>query len=119
MLKDIVTKPQGQFAIFGAGIFAIALLLLKKRSSQDDDEESVQDFDDPSELAHLDDHLTGLEKVFSVEANRTSFEVSGGVLKKYKFAIGLPNVANTCYMNSLLQALSGCTLFTNYVERLW
>ena len=72
MLKDIVTKPQGQFAIFGAGIFAVALLLLKKRSKQDDDEESVLDFEDPSELAHLDDHLTGLEKIFSVEANRTN-----------------------------------------------
>ena len=50
----------------------MALLLLKKRSKQDDDEESVLDFEDPSELAHLDDHLTGLEKIFSVEANRTN-----------------------------------------------
>ena len=40
-------------------------------------------------------------------------------MKKYTFAVGLPNVANTCYMNSLLQALSGCTQFTTYMDRLW
>ena len=40
-------------------------------------------------------------------------------MKKYTVPVGLPNTANTCYMNSLLQALSGCTRFSNYIERLW
>ena len=40
-------------------------------------------------------------------------------MRKYTFPAGLPNVANTCYMNSLLQALSGCTQFTSYMDRLW
>ena len=40
-------------------------------------------------------------------------------MKKYTLTVGLPNVANTCYMNSLLQALSGCTKFTKYMDRLY
>ena len=40
-------------------------------------------------------------------------------LKSYSFVVGLPNSANTCYMNSLLQALSGCSHFMLYAVRLW
>ena len=31
---------------------------------------------------------------------------------------GLPNLGNTCYMNTLLQCLSGCPSFIEYVQRL-
>ena len=67
----------------------------------------------------IDSHLSGIEHVFSTEAIRTNRMSAQGTLKKYTFAVGLPNVANTCYMNSLLQALSGCTQFTTYMDRLW
>ena len=67
----------------------------------------------------MDSHLKGILQVFSAEAIRSKRITPDGPLKKYTFAVGLPNVANTCYMNSLLQALSGCTLFTSYMDRLW
>jgi ubiquitin carboxyl-terminal hydrolase 30 len=37
----------------------------------------------------------------------------------YTLPLGLPNLGNTCYMNSLLQALTGCPAFTAYVDRIW
>ena len=114
------SKPKGKAALILSGLSLTAALLFLQSKKIAGDGDSDDSDDDPSELSHLDDHLTGLEKVFSVEASRTSLRLPhDGVLKKYTFAVGLPNVANTCYMNSLLQALSGCTLFTSYVERLW
>jgi ubiquitin C-terminal hydrolase len=38
-------------------------------------------------------------------------------LQRYYYSIGLPNLGNTCYLNSLLQALSGCFTFTDYLDR--
>lgn len=32
---------------------------------------------------------------------------------------GLPNIGNTCYMNSLLQSLAGSHVFMGYVKKLW
>lgn len=32
---------------------------------------------------------------------------------------GLHNIGNTCYMNSLLQSLTGCNLFMDYAHKLW
>ena len=52
--------------------------------------------------ALLDSHLIGLENVFSVEALRSNRLTPMEQLKKYTFAVGLPNLGNTCYMNSLL-----------------
>jgi len=33
--------------------------------------------------------------------------------------IGIPNFGNTCYMNSLLQAMTGCSLFMQYIDSIW
>jgi ubiquitin C-terminal hydrolase len=38
--------------------------------------------------------------------------------KKKKF-VGLRNLGNTCYMNALLQALSSCEIYMNYVENIY
>ena len=119
-MQNIFFKPKGQTTLILSGLSLTAMLLYLKKKHQDADADSESSDENPSELSHLDDHLNGLEKVFSVEARRTRLTLPvDGVLKKYSFAVGLPNSANTCYMNSLLQALSGCTLFTNYMERLW
>ena len=37
----------------------------------------------------------------------------------YSYPEGLPNLGNTCYMNALLQALTGCPAFTAYIDRIW
>ena len=80
------------------------ILLIKLKTSESKNNETDQEDDDQpiNSLSHLDDHLFGLEKIFSVEALRSNRQISSGTLKKYTFAVGLPNVANTCYMNSLL-----------------
>ena len=104
----------------GLGLSAATLLfhnLVSKTNSQEEETE-VDPLDELS-ASQLDKHLVGLEQVFSVEAIRSSRVSPAGCLRKYTFAVGLPNVANTCYMNSLLQALSGCTEFTSYIDRLW
>ena len=113
--------PIGQI-VAGLGLTAATILLIKFKTSESKNNEIDQedDYDQPiNSLSHLDDHLIGLEKIFSVEALRSNRQISSGTLKKYTFAVGLPNVANTCYMNSLLQALSGCTKFTDYFNRVW
>jgi ubiquitin C-terminal hydrolase len=32
---------------------------------------------------------------------------------------GLPNIGNTCYMNALLQMLSGSRMFMEFIHKLW
>lgn len=50
------------------------------------------------------------EKVFNETLHKDS---------NYTYPQGLPNLGNTCYMNSLLQALTGCPAFTTYIDRIW
>ena len=40
-------------------------------------------------------------------------------LSSYALPQGLPNIGNTCYLNSLLQSLTGCNLFMDYVNKIW
>ena len=56
--------------------------------------------------------------VFSTEVFKQKRVVSRDRLMKYSYSVGLPNLGNTCYMNSLMQALSGCSHFSQYLDRL-
>ena len=104
-----------------ASFNVMAIFMLRRTDGKTAADEAQESSEDELELAEnsLDSHLTGLEHVFSIEVIRTKRVSAHGTLRKYTFAVGLPNVANTCYMNSLLQALSGCTHFTRYMDRLW
>ena len=39
--------------------------------------------------------------------------------KGFYDTVGLPNIGNTCYMNSLMQCLAGSQIYMDYVKKLW
>lgn len=64
--------------------------------------------------------MEGVLKVFSTDSfQKQAVNLKGEHYRKYCYAIGLPNLGNTCYMNSLLQALTGCPDFVEYVDRIF
>ena len=58
----------------------------------------------------------GLLGVFDNSDNSHTTALS--FMCKYYFPAGLQNLGNTCYMNALLQSLTGCKLFMDYVKKL-
>ena len=58
-----------------------------------------------------------LELLFSM-TKKVKKEKEDKSIKKKKY-IGLKNLGNTCYMNALLQALSCCEIYMNYVENIY
>jgi ubiquitin C-terminal hydrolase len=79
--------------------------LIKKEFSIQSMKDSLKDFD-------------GLRGIFDfVDIEKDSMKLHS--MKKYFEPVGLPNLGNTCYMNSLVQALTGCKLFMDYIKRLW
>ena len=55
--------------------------------------------------------------VFDYEADQVTIYYRTQI-KKYFKPIGLPNIGNTCYMNSLLQTLAGSHRFMEYVKKI-
>jgi len=62
-----------------------------------------------------------LKGVFQFDLDDDTSMVSSNYLlrDKYHDAVGLPNIGNTCYMNSLLQLLASSEIFKSYVRKLW
>jgi len=65
-------------------------------------------------LRRFDKQFKGLLGVFS---NQDCWQ-NPYSLSRYYFPTGMPNLGNTCYMNALLQSLTGCKMFMDYVKRL-
>ena len=64
---------------------------------------------------HINDYQ-GLIGIFDFDQDKM---YSRSQIRRYYKPIGLPNIGNTCYMNSLLQILAGSQRFMDYVKKLW
>ena len=116
LLSDVGLLTKVSIAIGGVTALAYAGYVLLYPS-----EESIEEHDDTFKESRTDtvdcskradDNFRGLIGVFS------SDDVWRQSKSNYHLPIGLVNLGNTCYMNSLLQALVGSSIFIEYVEKL-
>lgn len=96
--------PNYLIAYASAGIVASSLLYIV--------------FQDRNKGEKSDDNLSGILQVFSTEIFNPLITTNNLALRKYTLPTGIPNLGNTCYMNAVLQALTGCIPFISYLDKI-
>ncbi|CDW82058.1 oxysterol binding family protein [Stylonychia lemnae] len=116
MFEKILNYNLGLISLTSLGIYKLfgfftakSQEISKFRQEIDDHQIKCQDYND---------QFQGITGIFSNETEDDTI-YTNILIKKYYLPQGIPNIGNTCYMNSLLQALTGCKLFMDYVRKLW
>ena len=100
------------------GSSTIAYVVYKYLSSQDYESKDWLKDKHQDKLEEIADN-PGLLGVFNYENDTNDKIHPRQCVQRYYKPLGLPNLGNTCYMNSLIQVLVGSQRFMSYIKKLW
>ncbi|TNV86175.1 hypothetical protein FGO68_gene11281 [Halteria grandinella] len=104
-------------ATAGTSIASLALYdYLKTRNEQQEEANDQKESEKMLREEH-ENKFNGLLSLFDFQSPLRQSAIS--LKNEYHLPQGLPNIGNTCYMNSLIQCLAGSSTFVQYAKKLW